>query len=309
MAVSGTNTFSVTRDQVIEASLRLLGVIGVGETPIQEDYTNCSQALNIMIKSWAKKGWPLWVVQQLEIPMQTGITAYPIGLTAGYISSVTITDGGTGYAASGTVTFTGGGGTGATGTYTSTDGVIDAITITNGGSAYTSAPTVSFSGAGSGATGTAIVVGLTTNKPVRAFSGFVRDANDNDTVLQFISKEEYDSLGDKSSQGVPNQIYYDNQLANAVMYVYTVPSSTDYTVFLDVQRMFYDMSTSTDDFDFPQEWFQAIKWGLAAELAIEYGVEAEKIAAIEQKAMMYVQECFDFSVEEASVYFQLDMRG
>lgn len=308
MAVSNSNTFTVTRDSLIEATLRLMGVIGVGETPITEDYTNCSQALNIMLKSWSKKGWPLWVVQTLTIPMQEGVAVYPIGPTAGYISSATITAGGTGYSASGTVTFTGGGGTGATGTYTSTDGVIDAITITNGGSSYTSVPTVSFSGAGTGATGTAILVGVTTNKPVRAFTGYVRNSTGNDTTLLTISKSDYDMLGDKTSEGVPNQIYYDNQLANAMLYVYGVPSSDDYTIYLDVERMFYDMNSSTDSFDFPQEWFQAIKWGLAAELSAEYGVEADKIGYIEQKAAVYIQECFDFSVEEASVTFSVDNR-
>jgi hypothetical protein len=50
LATSGTNTFTVDRDEVISAALRVLGVIGVGETPIAEDYTNCSEALNIMIK-------------------------------------------------------------------------------------------------------------------------------------------------------------------------------------------------------------------------------------------------------------------
>ena len=73
MTTSGTSTFSVTRDEIIKSSLRTLGVIGVGETPITEDYTNCSEALNIMIKSWAKKGFPLWVYNSVQVTMLTDL--------------------------------------------------------------------------------------------------------------------------------------------------------------------------------------------------------------------------------------------
>ena len=61
------------------------------------------------------------------------------------VDSITITDGGLHYksALPPSVTFTGGGGTGATGTATvSSAGLVTAITITAGGSGYTSAPTV-----------------------------------------------------------------------------------------------------------------------------------------------------------------------
>lgn len=304
MAVSGTNTFTVTRNDIIESSLRTLGVIGIGETPQTEDYTNCSQALNIMIKAWAKKGWPLWTVETLEVKMVPGALEYSIGPTAGYIDSVTITDGGTGYPDSGTVTFSGGG-SGATGTYTASAGVLQSVTITNAGSAYTYSTTASFDGGGSGEEVTVNVVGLKTNKPVRAFEAFIRNPENYDTTLLTISKEEYDNLGYKFNESIPNQFYYDNQLANGRMYVYNVPQQTGYTVHLDVQRMFYDMASSTDNFDFPSEWFQALKWGLCAEVCVEYGVPIDQVQYYESKAMAYIQESFDFSVEEASVYFQV----
>ena len=63
------------------------------------------------------------------------------------LDSVTITNGGTGYAA-GDLTFTGGGGTGMAGTYGVTAGIIDSIVITNVGNGYTFAPTIGTSDAG-----------------------------------------------------------------------------------------------------------------------------------------------------------------
>jgi hypothetical protein len=73
------------------------------------------------------------------------------------VASVTVTNGGSGYAPSTTVTISGGGGTGATATATTAGPPtknITGVTITNAGSGYTSTPAVSFSGgSGSGATG------------------------------------------------------------------------------------------------------------------------------------------------------------
>ena len=67
-------------------------------------------------------------------------------ITGDAVTSVTITDGGQHYtnAIPPTVTFTGGGGSGATGIATvNSNGIVTGISITNGGSGYTSAPTVS----------------------------------------------------------------------------------------------------------------------------------------------------------------------
>ena len=66
-------------------------------------------------------------------------------LTGDAVSAVTVTDGGEHYksALPPTVTFSGGGGTGATATATvSSAGIVTGITITSGGNGYTSAPTV-----------------------------------------------------------------------------------------------------------------------------------------------------------------------
>ncbi len=59
-----------------------------------------------------------------------------------YVSSITITTGGTGYNNVPTISISGGGGTGATATATVLSGVITTITVTNIGTGFTSTPTV-----------------------------------------------------------------------------------------------------------------------------------------------------------------------
>jgi len=75
------------------------------------------------------------------------------------VASVTVSNQGSGYTSAPTVTFSGGGGSGAAALATvSSAGKVTAITMTSGGSGYTSTPAVAFSGGGgSSARGTAVI--------------------------------------------------------------------------------------------------------------------------------------------------------
>jgi hypothetical protein len=94
----------------------------------------------------------------------TGNTQGPGGVISGFIvpqqvngvASITVTSGGSGYTSAPTVSFTGGGGTGAVATTWVAGGQVTSVEVTNPGSGYTSAPTVNFTGGGGGgATATA----------------------------------------------------------------------------------------------------------------------------------------------------------
>jgi hypothetical protein len=63
------------------------------------------------------------------------------------------------------------------------------------------------------------------------------------------------------------------------------------------------MTSATDTFDFPQEWFQTLKWCLVSELALEYAVDKELLSYFDQKAAGLLSESFNDSVEDTSVFF------
>jgi len=76
----------------------------------------------------------------------------------GALGGLTLTNGGAGYTSAPTVSFSGGGGTGATATTTLAPAAVASLALTNGGSGYTSAPAVTITsadGSGSGAAATA----------------------------------------------------------------------------------------------------------------------------------------------------------
>jgi hypothetical protein len=65
-------------------------------------------------------------------------------VSASVVTSITITNSGTGYQIPPIATFSGGGGTGATATFAvNSSGNVSTATITSGGAAYTAAPTIS----------------------------------------------------------------------------------------------------------------------------------------------------------------------
>jgi formylglycine-generating enzyme len=71
---------------------------------------------------------------------RTATAKTTVGL--GYVTSIKVTDGGSGYASAPTVTLSGGGGTNAAAVAMVTNGIVSLITVTAAGSGYTNPPTV-----------------------------------------------------------------------------------------------------------------------------------------------------------------------
>lgn len=318
--MSASFGLTFTRNDLIKAALRSLGVIGQTQNPTPEDYTFCSEALNLMIKAWMNKGATLWKIQEIAVPMIEGIPLYPIGPTAGYLatSGVTITDGGSG--SDGTYALgiaDAGGGSGATGTYTVSGGTITAVAITAAGSGYVT-PVLSFpSGGVSGEDITIVPVGLTTPRVQRILDqgNFIRNNTTNyDTPIYMISRNDYNILGNKSTNGtIPSQFWYDPAFTttndNGNLRVFTVPGAgIDHTMHLVGQVIINDTTAAADLFDFPVEWLNPLKWGLAYELVTEYGCDTTTEQRIEKRYQQYISEAFAYSVEESSTYFSMDNR-
>lgn len=84
---SGTASFLVSRDDVINAALRSLRVISVGQTPVTEDYTNCAFALNTLLKELNASGKMAWVYQTISTPFIASQAAYTIAETGANLTN------------------------------------------------------------------------------------------------------------------------------------------------------------------------------------------------------------------------------
>lgn len=236
MATSNSTDFILTRDQIINGALRIVGALAQGESPTADMVTEAAEALNIMVKAWAADGMPLWAIKETTVPL-TATAQYQIGLTKT----------------------------------------------------------------------------INTAKPLKIIQAFVRDTtSDVDVPMTIVTKDEYNRLGNKTSTGTPIQLYYEPLLDYGIMYVYPLPDTSaisDKEIHIFYQRPFQDFDASTDNPDFPQEWYDALKFGLADRIAVEYGVPIVDRNDIKSRAMQLKNDALSFGTEEGSLYFQRDYRN
>lgn len=152
---------------------------------------------------------------------------------------------------------------------------------------------------------------VATPKPLKIYQAWIRYGTTNDAPVQIVSRQEYNQLGNKTSTGTPVQIYYDPQNTYGDLYVYPVADATvasTKTLFIVYQRPFEDFVAATDDPDFPQEWTEALKYGLAVRLAPEYGLDKGSRTMLFQEYQIILNQAQGFNQEEASVFMQPDYR-
>ena len=80
MPTSNSYNFNLTRDQIISGALRLLGVIGQGDTPDAAQIADCAEALEMLLKAWEAEGLSLWAIKLQAITLVAGQASYSIGL-------------------------------------------------------------------------------------------------------------------------------------------------------------------------------------------------------------------------------------
>lgn len=91
MATSGTTTFSLTGDQLVNAAMRKLAVLGDGQSPSATQLANGTQALNVMLKTFTVKGMPLWATTERTLTMTaTNSYTYGIGQTYNFPSPLKV---------------------------------------------------------------------------------------------------------------------------------------------------------------------------------------------------------------------------
>lgn len=149
--------------------------------------------------------------------------------------------------------------------------------------------------------------------PLKVLQAWRRDSSTTpnpDTPLLLITRDEYNCLSAKGSTGTPSQVWYDppgNYTQTGTATLFLTPdsnSATYHTIYLVGQRPFEHFNVSTDVPDFPAYWYNALAWGLADQLAYEYGVGVTEKAQITKKAEFHKDKALSFGLEEGSMYIQ-----
>ena len=307
MAVSGTNTFSLTRNQIINKAFNILGVRTRGRTPTSEEMNDASDMLNMMVKSWKSKGQYLWKTAEATLFLVTGQASYRLdgstaNATESFNQTTTTADAALG-ASSVLVTASTGMVVGYNIGIAQDDNTIHWTTIASISTLTIGLDDVTTAAATSGAK--IYVYQTKVNRPEKVNSCRLRYDDDvTDIPMAQISRETYYNYSNKFSQGKPNSYFYDKQLTFGDIFVYTTPDDATDTIKFTFEKQFFDFSAALDDPDFPIEWLMPIAVNLAYWLHYDYGIGAEKAERIKRDAEQLLTDSEGYDREGTSIYFQ-----
>lgn len=291
MATSGSWDFSITRNDLINSSLRAARILGRDETADSDQITFGSQALNMLVKQLQGPidqafGRKAWSRQRLTLFLAKGQHRYTIGpastdarCTAQYgrttlsaaeaagqtTLSITSNTDTTTYPGT-TVTMTAGDIVGVQ----LDDGTIQWTTISG-----TPSTTMDVAVALTGAAASGNYVFWFTSRaqrPVLIEAASLRNADRKDTPLVVYTEvEDYTSFPDKFADGSsPTSMLVEYQRINTAVTFDVQP--TDVTKVIEISALYpmEDYDSASDDVAFPQEAYRALKFMLAGDLWAEY---------------------------------------
>lgn len=143
------------------------------------------------------------------------------------------------------------------------------------------------------------------DRPLRILSArreFIGD--DSEIPINLWSREDYFNQPDKTGEGTVVNVYYSPQLTNGRMYIWQTTNDVDQVVRFTYERPLDIFEANADSPDFPSEWFQVLKFNLAAMIAPEYNVDINVWDRLEAKADRLLQNILGFDEEPASLSFQ-----
>jgi len=153
-------------------------------------------------------------------------------------------------------------------------------------------------------------VALGTTRNLRVISAYQVDSTGNRTPLQTLSWDEYTRLSNTTTAGTPNSYFVDKQPTQLNVSFWLTPDATaaaQYIAHLIVQQQITTAAGMLDTIDFPQEWFIALQWGLAAEICT--GQPDSIVQRCESKAHEYRMMLENWDVEDAPTMFTPDQRS
>ena len=308
MSTSGTYTYTRNRNQIINVAFDILGLKSEGMTLEAQELDDAAVLLNLFVKTLPAGGISLWRYQDVVLFLTDDKQSYSLGATGDHASDAYVkTELSTaGVATDGTIevdSITGISASDKIGIVLD-DGTIQWTTVNGAPTGTTVTLTVALTGAA--AIDNHIYTYTTiSSRPMRILDARIKINDGDETPINMISREEYFDLPTKSSNGNASQFYYNPTLTNGTLYLWPTSTSVNDTIHLTAQRQLQDLTTATDNLDFPQEWELPICYSLAVMLITSYGeaISPQKAAGVKELASKFMEIVEDFDREDASIQF------
>lgn len=281
MATSGSIDLTYQGSDIIQEALELLGVLNEGDSPSAAQTASALRTLNMMVKAWQAEGTNLWAIEKDTLFLEKNKNTYELyssgdRFTASFAQTTTTAAANTGDSTITVDSITGISDGDAIGVQLE-DGTLQWTTVNGAPSGSTITLTASLT---DDVESSAVVYAYTSkaNRPMKILEA-ARTTKDNiDIPIIEYTLPEYVDLSDKTTDGAINVYYQDIQRQSIKLSVWPESDSETDRLTLWVQRTLDDIDdASTDDLDYPQEWYLALAWNLAVLIAPKYGLtRAEK---------------------------------
>lgn len=301
MTVSGTNTFNLTRNQIIGMALERIGVKTFNRNPSSAELEQGGRYLNAMIKAWKNKGLNLWKSAQGTLFLEPGQKDYKLDGTTANATETYIADALTADASSGSFTISVANGSAFTIGYnigivqddntnhwtTIADVVSNTITLTAALTADASEDNYVYS----------FQTKISRPEGLSSLQLFITPTQSVPNVIN--SNNTYFNLPTLQTPGIPNTMYYDKQLNFGTISLWPVPDVNTYFCTFTFQKQFDDFITANNTPDFPQEWLKALYLNLAYDLCGVYGKMPDDY--LKRDAQEALDDCEGYDREDVTV--------
>jgi hypothetical protein len=120
------------------------------------------------------------------------------------------------------------------------------------------------------------------------------------------SRSQYLEQADKNSTGTISQFTYRPRLNDGELFVWQVAGSVKNVFRFNYVRPARVYSETTDILDFPSEFYMALKWNVAADIAPSYGLNESRQMVLESKAQTMLEEALGHDTEYDEMILQPD---
>ena len=311
MTTSGTNTFTLSRDDIINSAALETGDLALGDTLDDNTLEQYNLRLNSWVKSLMADGAKLWAMQLATLFLVPGQAQYALGGSAHCTTSyVRTTLAANAAASASTVSLTSYAG------MTAGDNIgilLDSGTLywttISGTPGSTTTLAVALTGAASaGAQVFTYTTGISRPQRIDPDSAYWRSTALQDTPVAMISRTEYAQLATKSTRGKIVQAYYDPQLGTGQLSLWPTPDSAGDVLCFWYERLLEDFNDGIDTPDFAIEWGEALILGLAHRMAPSAGLTLAERQDLERRAALALDKAEGYDRENVGVFFQPDMQ-
>jgi len=322
MAAPNSYNFTVTRDQLITDAYLHISAIGEGESPSAAAVTEGARLLNMMLKLRAAQGMPLWAIRRgviLPFTEASSVNTNSHVVTLGSYVTTTISAA----EASGQTILSVTSSSGMTAAdqvgIECDDNTIHWTTIaTVDSSVQITVDTALDAAAGAGNRVYAYTAASDrVIRPVRIMNANILEVSSgNGHEITIDERTDYFNLGNRTTTGTPNRIFYDPILGDrtadptsastwyGTIYVYPRFNTGDYVIEFTYQEPMQDLDSASENPYWPQEFYLPLMLELAALLGPKNGLPMDERKALFAEAKMYRDEALETIQEEGSLFLQ-----